>query len=92
MQAMAIKQVTVRMDEDLKKETQQTLKKMGLDFSTAITLFSKAVVQQQRIPFEITADPFYSEKNQAILKESIAQLEKGETVSKSIDDLERMAQ
>lgn len=74
---MATKPITIRMDAKLKEETEKILKEMGLSMTTAFTLFSRAVVQQKRIPFEITADPFYGEKNQAVLRESIAQLEAG---------------
>lgn len=34
-------------------------------------------VRQHRIPFEIAADPFYSEANQAHLRRAIADLETG---------------
>jgi DNA-damage-inducible protein J len=50
---------------------------MGLNMTTAFTIFTKAVVRQGKIPFEIAADPFYSEANQARLMKSIAQLEAG---------------
>ena len=46
--------------------------------STAYTMFLKAMVRTRSIPFPITADPFYSKKNQAYLAESIAELEAGE--------------
>jgi len=45
--------------------------------TTAFTIFTKAVVRQGKIPFEIAADPFYAEANQARLMKSIAQLEAG---------------
>lgn len=50
-----------------------------MNTSTAITIFAKAIVRERKIPFEITAnnDPFYSEANQAQLKESIDQLNSG---------------
>ena len=47
--------VQIRMDAALKKETEATLKSMGLSMSTAIHLFCKQVVNQGRIPFEIIA-------------------------------------
>lgn len=40
-------------------------------------MFTKAVVRQNKIPFEITADPFYSEENQRHLSKAIADLEAG---------------
>lgn len=45
--------------------------------TTAFTMFTKAVVRQNKIPFEISADPFYSEENQRHLKKVIADLEAG---------------
>ena len=53
---------------------------MGLTMTTAITLFAKAVVRQSKIPFEITADPFYSESNIKRLRESIANLDAGKGI------------
>lgn len=40
------------------------------------TIFAKKVGKEHRIPFEISADPFYSEQNIARLKKSIEQMEK----------------
>ena len=68
---MATTSVTIRMDENLKKQVETLFDDMGLNMTTAITMFAKAVVRQNKIPFEITADPFYSEANQAHLPQSI---------------------
>ena len=69
--------VTVRMDENLKKQAEMLYEDMGLNMTTAITMFTKAVVRQGKIPFEITADPFWSEANQIHLRKAIADLEAG---------------
>ena len=74
---MATTSVTIRMDENLKKQVETLFDDMGLNMTTAITMFAKAVVRQDKIPFEITADPFYSEANQAHLRKAIADLEAG---------------
>ncbi|GAK47588.1 addiction module antitoxin, RelB/DinJ family protein [Secundilactobacillus oryzae JCM 18671] len=55
--------ISIRVDDDLKKETEKTLDSMGMNMTTAFTIFAKALVKQQRFPFEITADPFYSKDN-----------------------------
>jgi len=39
-----------------------------------------------------TDDPFYSESNMRVLLESIAQIERGEVVVKTLEELEAMAQ
>jgi DNA-damage-inducible protein J len=65
------------MDANLKKQAETLFEDMGLNMTTAFTIFTKAVVRQGKIPFEIAADPFYSEANQARLMKSIAQLDAG---------------
>lgn len=69
--------ITIRMDENLKKQAEALFDEMGLNMTTAFTIFTKAVVRQHKIPFEISADPFYSETNQNHLKKAIADLEAG---------------
>lgn len=69
--------ITIRMDENLKKQAEALFDEMGLNMTTAFTIFTKAVVRQHKIPFEISADPFYSEANQAHLKKAISDLEAG---------------
>lgn len=54
---MATTTLQVRIDSDLKKETEATLKSMGLSMSTAIHLFCQQLVNYGRIPFEIIAAP-----------------------------------
>lgn len=36
---------------------------MGMSMTTAFTIFATKVAREQRIPFEINVDPFYSEAN-----------------------------
>ena len=74
---MATTSITIRMDEKLKKQAEILFEDMGLNMTTAFTMFTKAVVRQNKIPFEITADPFYSEENQRHLRKAIADLEAG---------------
>lgn len=53
--------VSVRMDKELKESTEKIFKSMGLNASTAITMFYRAVKLQNRIPFEIVGDPRYTD-------------------------------
>lgn len=55
--------VNFRMDAELKKKMEQACKDMGMSMTTAFTIFATKVAREQRIPFEINADPFYSEAN-----------------------------
>ena len=71
-------QVNFRIEDDIKINAEQALKEMGLNMSTAITLFLTKVAREKRIPFEINAgyDPFYSDANMERLRQSAAQMEK----------------
>ena len=48
--------------------------------TAAFTVFAKTVSREKRIPFEITADPFYSESNMEHLRRGIAALNAGKGV------------
>ena len=74
---MAQAMVNFRMDEDLKQNMEETCRKMGLTMTSAFTMFAVKVTQEQRIPFEITADPFYSERNMARLEKAIQDMNAG---------------
>ena len=67
--------VNFKLDADVKKSMEQACSDMGLSMSAAFTIFAKKVGREHRIPFEISADPFYSEQNIARLKKSIEQME-----------------
>lgn len=77
---MAQTMVNFRMDEKLKKDMEKACEEMGLSMTTAFTLFAKKVSREKRIPFEISADPFYSESNMAHLRRGIAALNAGKGV------------
>lgn len=76
------------MDENLKKQAEILFEDMGLNMTTAFTIFTKAVVRQNKIPFEITADPFYSEANMRVLNQRIADIESGKSILKEHDLIE----
>lgn len=52
--------LNINLDEDLKKETAETLKELGLDFTTAITIYFKQINNKKAIPFEISAKKYYT--------------------------------
>ena len=74
---MATTSVTIRIDENLKKQAEMLFEDMGMNMTTAFTIFVKTAVRQGKIPFEVAGDPFYKEANQARLREAIAALEAG---------------
>lgn len=52
---MAQATFSVRMDEALKKQFDGLCQEFGMNASTAINVFARAVVRQRRIPFEISS-------------------------------------
>ena len=83
--------VNVRMDEEVKKEMEKTCKELGMTMSTAFNIFARKMSREKRIPFEVSIDPFYSEKNMARLRRSISQMEAtGGTIHEVITDDQSM--
>ena len=83
--------VNFRMDSDLKKSMEEVCSEMGLSMTTAFTIFAKTVSRERRIPFEVSADPFYSEQNMAQLRKSAQQVKEGKIITKTMEDLEAIA-
>ena len=74
---MAQAMINFRIDEKIKKEMEKICREMGMSMTTAFTIFVTKVTKERRIPFEITADPFYSESNMKYLEKVIADIESG---------------
>ena len=76
--------VNFRMDEELKKSMEKVCSDMGLSMTAAFTIFAKTVSREKRIPFEVTADPFYSESNMTHLRRGIVALNAGKGMEHDI--------
>lgn len=75
---MALSTLTARVDEADKASFDSFCSSVGLTTSAAINLYVKAVLRENRIPFEIRIDdPFYNPANQAHLQRSIKQIKEG---------------
>ena len=71
--------LSIRMDDDIKRRFDIFCADAGMNASVAVNMFARAVLREQRIPFDIvgTTDPFYSVKNQSRLLEAMDQAESG---------------
>ena len=87
---MAQATISARIDAEDKRRFDEFCDTVGLTASALMNVFVKKVVREQRIPFSIECDPFYSEKNMAYLRESIAQMKEGKFVVKTMEELEAM--
>ena len=69
--------VNFRMDAELKKSMEQICSDLGMSMTTAFTIFAKKVIREQRIPFDVSVDPFYSESNIKYLEGIVQDIKKG---------------
>ncbi|MBP1587972.1 MAG: type II toxin-antitoxin system RelB/DinJ family antitoxin [Clostridia bacterium] len=74
---MATTPINIRIDEDLKKSAEQLFSDLGLNMSSAITVFLRAAVDYNGIPFEIKrAGHSQAVSDEELLRTSAALLEK----------------
>jgi len=59
---MAQTTVSIRMDEGLKKQFEWLCGELGMNITTAITVFAKTAVRERRIPFDIKLTPLVPQK------------------------------
>ncbi len=50
---MASTNLNVRVDEDVKKNVEVVLDELGLNMSTAVNMFLRAVIREDGIPFKV---------------------------------------
>ena len=66
--------VSVRMDENLKRDFDEICNELGLSMTTAITMLAKKMTRDKRNPFEVSMDPYYSTPNMAAPNASIGEM------------------
>ncbi len=76
---MANVNVTIRMDEQLKKQADELFSDFGLTFNAALTMFVKQSVREQRIPFEITRNNIVMADGDALVSVSKQLLEQNKS-------------
>lgn len=63
---MTTANINVRVDANLKKEADSLFNDLGLNMSSAITMFLKSAVRCDGIPFEIRRNAFNAETRKAL--------------------------
>ena len=85
---MATKQVTFRIDEELKKEAETVFEEMGISMTTALNAFVKATVREGKMPFELVSDEYaYRKMVREKLQESLDESAKDDAKWLSQDDV-----
>jgi DNA-damage-inducible protein J len=80
--------MNIRMDETTKKQAQQLFAEFGLDMTTAINMFLKQSVREQKIPFELKVHVPNSETIEAI--KEIEEMKKSGNFGKTYKDIDKM--
>ena len=72
-------QVNIRIDDDLKTSADNLFEELGINMTTAFTMFIRQAIRQGGIPFEITTkkDPFFNPENLKLVRQSIKEAEEG---------------
>ena len=65
--------ISLRMDETLKKQFEGVCNELGMSMSTAFTIFAKATVRRQGMPFDVVVGESYDINIVKKLQEAQAQ-------------------
>ena len=76
---------SIKIDARTKKEAQELFKDMGMSLTTAVNIFLKQAVREQRIPFYV-GEPKYKEEVYQAMKD----LKQGKNLSKSYHSAREM--
>jgi len=88
---MAQTNLTIRIDEGIKREAEILFNRIGLNMSSAINVFFRQAIREQAIPFELKAyDDYFNEHNMKRILHSIEQAKAGQVVTKTLAELEAM--
>lgn len=72
--------LSVRLDDKTHNAFLEFCDTVGLSASTAFNLFAKAVVREQKIPFEIKVDSFYSNENVSHILDADKRIDEGKYI------------
>jgi len=67
--------LSIRIDRELKEEADRVFNELGMNLTTAITVFVRHAVRQKKIPFEIALYPENESKGNS-MKSAIAATER----------------
>ena len=88
LEALWLSQTTfsIRMDADIKRQLDDFCARVGMNTSVAVNMFARAVLRENRLPFDVTAesDPFFCDSNLAHLRRGVAALNAGNGVEHDI--------
>lgn len=84
---MIMATVSIRMDDSTKTAFEGFCDSIGLTVSAFFNMTAKVALRENRIPFEVKADPFWSEENQEFLKKSLQQAKEGKLTKHDLSEV-----
>lgn len=78
---MAQTQMNIRIDSNDKRDFERFCNNVGMNTTTAITLYIKSVIRTNKLPFQIEGDPFYSKENMDRLNKAASDAASGRHMS-----------
>ncbi len=85
---MAQAMINFRMDADEKNSFENICEQLGISITAAFKMFTKKVIREKRIPFDLALDPFYSESNMQHLSKIVSEIDSGKAVLQEHDLIE----
>lgn len=85
---MANTNINIRMDADLKRKFEAFCADMGMSMTTAINIFARKAVRENRIPFEISGDVPNTETIEAI--QEVKRMKADPSLGKTYSDVDKM--
>ena len=76
--------ITIRVNSATKQQAQKLFNDLGLDLSTAVNIFLKKAVNEEKIPFEISKP----QRPNFTTHRAMARVEKGKGLSKKFKSVE----
>ena len=73
-------QISLRVDDNVKKQAESVCSEIGMSLSTAINIYLKRLGRDRRVPFDVSADPFYTEANVSVLQSRINDVNNGDNL------------
>ena len=80
--------INIRMDANLKKQFEAFCADMGMTMTTAVNIFARKAVRENRIPFESSGDVPNAETQEAIRE--VKQMKADPTLGKTYTDVDEM--
>ena len=79
--------MSIRTNDEKKYAFEGFCESIGITVSAAVNMFMTACLRESRIPFELKADPFWSEENQARLQLSAEHARQGKLTKHEISEV-----